>query len=126
MAKRLLLVALLLATAPASASPEPPWNGSTNCSGSIASGGTAQKLTLPQVLHGYQIQNLSTDVLAFSEFTVTPAAFTNGSWTLAPATGSAATSSPGGAYNSPGSYSPATPIYIIGATTGDKFTCSAW
>ena len=128
MMKLLLAALLLILPLWAQAAPEPPWNGGFNCSGTITTGGTAQLLVqsngaaFPRVLHGYQIQNLSTDALAFSEFTTTPATMTNGSWTLNAATASTA----GGSYNSPAGYSPSTPIFIIGATTGDKFTCSAW
>lgn len=123
---RVALAVLLCTVTAAVASPEPPWSGGTNCSGTIATGGTAQPLTLPRALHGYQIQNESADALAFSEFTTTPATFTAGSWTLTAASGSLTTSTSGESYNSPPTYSPASPIYIIGATTGDAFTCSAW
>lgn len=123
----LALLVFLFGAVSAWAAPEPPWSGGKNCSGTITNGGTAQPLAnLPAPLHGVQIQNESTDALAFSEFTTTPAIFTNGSWTLSPASGSTSASSAGSSYNSPPTYAPASPIYIVGATTGDKFTCSAW
>lgn len=121
MLKYVLLFGLLL-VGPASAAPEPPWNGPTNCSGTISAGGTAQSLTLPRALHGYQIQNESADEIAFSELTKTPAINTQGSWSLAPQS----SATPGQSYNSPGGYAPSGPIFIIGATTGDGFTCVAW
>jgi hypothetical protein len=114
----LAAAALALLALPASASPEPPWTGRFNCSGTITAGGTAQPLAnLPAIMHGLHIQNLSTDTLAFSEMTTSPAVGTAGAWELAGG---------GGSYTSPTTYSPQPPIYIIGATTSDAFTCVAW
>lgn len=120
MCKNLIMALALLALLAwsARAAPEPPWNDVNNCSGTITTGGTAQKIAhLPNPLHGYQIQDLSTDVLGFSEFTTTPAVGSNGTWQIAAS---------GGSYTSPSSYAPSASIYIIGATTGDAFTCAAW
>lgn len=100
-----------------------PYTTRTNCSGTIATGGVAQELLRPDGgRHGFQIQNLSTDPLAWSDVTTSPATFTAGSYTLDAATASTAD----GAYSTPATYSPTGAIYIIGATNGDAFTCSAW
>ena len=111
------LLVVLFAALPAASAPEPPWNNATNCSGSITTGGTAQLLFGGGVHHGYQIQNLSTDILGFSEFTTSPAVGSNGTWQL---------SASGGSYNSPANYAPGGPVYIIGATTSDAFSCAVW
>ena len=96
----------------------PPTNHGSNCSGTIASGNAAQALTgLPTVLHGIQIQNLSTDILGFSELTTNVTVGSPQTWQLAAS---------GGSYNSPTSYAPKQPIYIIGATTGDSYSCVGW
>ena len=114
-----LVLGLLLAFLPlaAGASPEPPWNNPVNCSGTIAAGNTAQKIAnLPTPLHGYQLQNLSTDTLYFSDLT-SSATSTAGSWQL---------SASGGSYNSPLGFAPGGSVYINGLTTGDAYTCEAW
>jgi hypothetical protein len=58
--------------------------------------------------------------LAFSWDTTTPVVLTNA--TLNAATASAA----GGSYQTPLGIGVATAVYLIGATTGDKFFCSKW
>jgi hypothetical protein len=101
-----------------------PTTAPSDCSGTVTSGGTAQSIigagTAP---HGFQIQNLSTDALGFSWTTVTPAVGTNGTYTLN--AGSSSTSA-GGSYNSPLGIGISAAVFLIGATTGDKFTCSKW
>ena len=118
----LLLLALLLAAPPAQPQVTANGNPVINCSGTITSGGTAQLLLAANgARQFYQIQNLATEAIAFSEFTTTPAVLTNGSWTLSAGSATAA----GGSYTSPPGYVPTSAIYIIGTTTGDKFTCAA-
>jgi len=99
----------------------------TNCSGTITTGGTAQKIitfssTAP--IHFIQIQNQSIDLMAFSEalMTTTPAVSTNNAWTLNPSSATTA----GGSYTSPTNYVPTSDVWINAATTGDKFTCVWW
>lgn len=99
------------------AAPEPPWSTATNCSGSIAVTSTAQQLFASGVHHGFQIQNLSTDVLGFSEFTTTPVVGAAGTWSIAIS---------GGSYNTPVTYGSGNAVFIVGATLGDKFTCAVW
>jgi hypothetical protein len=99
-----------------------PWTSSTNCSGTITAGAASQQMIPAGPKHGYQIQNESADLLAFSEFTTSPVVNTNGSWTLTPESSGVA----GGSYNTPATYSPSAAVWIIGANTGDKFTCAYW
>lgn len=122
------LLGLLALAAPVDAQAPTPSTNRVGCGGTITSGGAAQQfwpLASPPigfVFHGFQLQNLSTDPMAFSELTATPAVLTNPAFTLNAGTATAA----GGSYNSPATYAPAGPIYIIAATTGDKFSCVAW
>jgi hypothetical protein len=97
-----------------------PTTPPTSCSGTITSGGTAQSIIAAGTVHGFQLQNLSTDPLAFSWTTTTPVVLTN--WTLNAGTATTA----GGSYNSPLGLGITTAVYIIGATTGDKFSCAWW
>lgn len=95
----------------------------TSVSGTITSGGTAQLLVAAAsagVTRHVLIQNLSTDPLCFSKFTTTPVCGTNGTYTLNPATASTGVNS--GSYSTPPGLNDSNAIYIIGATTGDKFT----
>jgi hypothetical protein len=95
----------------------------TSVSGTITSGGAAQPLVAAAsagVVRHVLIQNLSTDPLCFSKFTTTPVCGTNGTYTLNPATASTGVGS--GSYSTPPGLNDSNAIYIIGATTGDKFT----
>lgn len=95
----------------------------TSVSGTITSGGTAQLLVAAAgagVVRHVLIQNLSTDPLCFSKFTTTPVCGTNGTYTLNPATASTGVGS--GSYSTPPGLNDSNAIYVIAATTGDKFT----
>lgn len=110
----------------------PPWSvtqsGSSStihdCGGSITTGGTAQQIiTSGQFLHGFLIQvgvnDSNTDPLYFSDTTTTPGAGVAGSFSLNPST----TTTAGGSFSTPLNYPVGNPIYINGATTGDKYKC---
>jgi len=129
--RALLALALLAGASVASAQPVVPGAAPsrvpapTNCSGTIASGGTAQLLLAANPSRSfYQIQNRSADMLAFSERSATPTVALNGvGFVLTP---QATTATAGGTYTSPAGYVPSTAIFIVGATTGDAFECTAW
>src|SRR5258708_1955994 len=119
-ASLLVLLAILVPVMLGAATISSP--GEQSCSGTITLGGTAQVLIAAGPRTAFQIQNLSTDALAFSEQQSAPAVLTSGSWTLAAGTASA----PGGSYNSPTNFTLGNGvIWIVGATTSDAFTC-AW
>lgn len=106
----------LVTVAPAAASP-------TSVSGTITAGGTAQQLvTASATRRGVMIMNLSSDPLCYSEFTVTPVCGAAGTYTLNPATATTA----GGSYSTPAGYPQTNAIYIISATTGNKFTAATY
>lgn len=93
--------------------------GFNDCSGTITSGGNAQVLIAAASRSTLLIQNDSTDPIAFSATTTTPVVNASGSWTLNPASSTAA----GGSYG-PSSFTFGEgPLYIIGATTNDAFSC---
>jgi hypothetical protein len=94
----------------------------TDCSIALTTGGTAQNILAAQTnLHGFQIQNLSTDNVWIS-FTTTAAATTIGSYFLNPASATAA----GGSYNAPLGFGTNHAISVVAATTGDKISCTWW
>lgn len=94
----------------------------TNCSGTITSGGTAQNaFTAGATKHGFTIMNLSTENMWVS-FTTTAAADTVASYMLNPA----ATGVAGGSYSTPFGFGMNTALSVIGATTGNKFSCTWW
>lgn len=96
----------------------------TDCSSTIASGGTAQNaITASATIHGYEIVNIDTtaECLNISK-TGTAAANTAGSACLAPAT----STTTGGSYNTPLGAGFNTNLSVIAATTGHKFTCTRW
>jgi hypothetical protein len=94
----------------------------TDCSGSLSTGGTAQNAFAAQTtLHGFQIMNLSTDLMWVS-FTTTAAAATAGSYPLNPGTSTSA----GGSYSTPYGLGTNHALSVVAATTGDKFSCTWW
>ncbi len=94
----------------------------TNCSGTITSGGTAQNaFTAGATKHGFTIQNLATEALWIS-FTTTAAADTVASYMLNPSASGVA----GGSYSAPFGFGMNTALSVIGATTGNKFSCTWW
>ncbi len=95
----------------------------TDCSGTITLGGTSQTLLASSATRlGFVIQNLSTDKLCIS-FIGAAVCDANGSYSLSPAT-TGATGTAGGSYSSVAGFKNA--VTIIGATTTDKFSCTAW
>jgi len=94
----------------------------TNCSGTIAAGGTAQNaFTAGATKHGFTIMNLSTEDMWVS-FTTTAAADTVASYLLNPSSTGVA----GGSYSTPSGFGMNTALSVVGATTGNKFSCTWW
>jgi hypothetical protein len=129
-----LIVGLGLLLAAAAPPPFTAYGPSTatplNCSGTIASGGTAQLMLAASTnRHFYQVQNRSADMLAFSEFTTSasvlaPTVALNGvGWALTP---QGTTATAGGSFSGPINYDPTGAVWIVGATTGDAYSCTAW
>lgn len=101
----------------------------TDCSGSIATAGTAQNaITAQTTLHGFTIKN--TDASAgggepiWISFTTTAAANTAGSYPLGPPV---TTSFAGGeSFSTPPGFGTNHAVSVIAATTGHKFSCTWW
>lgn len=94
----------------------------TNCSGTITAGGTAQNaFTAGATKHGFTIQNLSTEDMWVS-FTTTAVANTVASYMLNPSASGVA----GGSYSTPFGFGMNTALSVVGATTGNKFSCTWW
>lgn len=119
--RNILIAAALLIAGPVAAQQN---NLATiDCSGTIASGGVAQTLLSSSGSRlGFMIMNLSTDKLCIS-LAGTAVCDAAGSYSLSPAV-AGATGTAGGSYLSPAGFRNA--ISIVGATTGDKFSCTAW
>jgi hypothetical protein len=116
----LVLLAFLL---PVGASAQLAGQTTTDCSGTITTGGTAQTLlATSSTRRGFVIMNLSTDKLCFS-FAGTAVCDGAGSYSLNPAI-TGATGAAGGSFVAP--YGMFNAVSIVGATTGDKFSCTAW
>lgn len=100
-----------------------PTSPPNSCSGAIATGGAAQIL-IPagSVVHGFEVQDESADLMAVSWTTATPAPNTSGSYTMNPATATSA----GGSYDTQLGMAPPVPVYINAPTKGDAFTCTWW
>jgi hypothetical protein len=97
----------------------------TDCSGTIATGGTAQNaFTAGATKHGFTIANLSTSEPIWISFTTTAAANTVASYPLAAAT--ATTFAGLSSYSTPPGFGMNTALSVIGATTGTKFSCTWW
>lgn len=101
----------------------------TNCSGTVATGGTAQPLfTAAQYHIGFVVEvganDSNTDALYFSDgpTTTTPTAGDGKSLSLAPSTATA----PGGSFTAPSTFPANVAYFINGATTGDKYKCRVW
>lgn len=94
----------------------------TDCSGTIASGGTAQNAFSAQAaLHGFTIVNLSTDPFWIS-FTTTAAVGATQSYLLA----AGSTTVQGGSFSTPLGFGMNTALSVIAATTSDKYSCTRW
>jgi hypothetical protein len=114
----LLVTGLLGAGLAASwSSPEPPWNGVTNCSGSIVATGVPQVLiTSTPPRHGFQLQNLTSTQMSWSDLTSTPSVGGAGSWSLVVST------TP---YQTPSTFTAGSTIWIVG-TISSTFACEVW
>ena len=96
-----------------------------DCSGSIATGGTAQNAFSAQgTLRGFIITNIDTSEVMWISFTGTAAAGTAGSFPLPPAT--ATTFAGVASFTSPTSFRTNGAVSVVAATTGHKFSCVRW
>ena len=97
--------------------PEPPWNLPTNCSGTIASSGVPQQIIAATgVHHGFQLQNLTSTQMSWSDLTSTPSIGGAGSWSLA------VSSTP---YQTSPTFASGGAVFIVG-TTNSTFACEVW
>lgn len=95
----------------------------SDCSGTIASGGTAQSpFAASSGRQGFQIQNLDTTEPLW--INVTGAAAANGLGSFALAAATATTLQNGGSYYSPIGFN--TALSVVAATTSHKFSCTRW
>lgn len=97
----------------------------TDCSGTIATGGTAQNaFTANSGRHGFTIANIDTTEVLWISFTGTAAASGTGSYPLGPADATVFTNL--SSFTSPPGMGINTALSVIGATTAHKFTCTVW
>jgi hypothetical protein len=97
----------------------------TDCSGTVASGGTAQNaFTAQTTLHGFTIANIDTTEPLWISFTTTAAASGAGSYPLPAAT--ATTFAGFGSFTAPPGFGLNHALSVIAATTSHKFTCTWW
>jgi hypothetical protein len=89
-----------------------------NISGFIKLGGTAQVLFQAANVSGFELENISGDILGISFYTPTPVIGVYGTYTINP--GTMYVSSWKGRLGYP------LTVYIIGATTNDQFTGQYW
>lgn len=97
----------------------------TDCSGTVATGGTAVNAFAAQTtLHGFTILNDDTSEPLWISFTTTAAASTAGSYPLAPAT---ATSFAGSSsFTSPPGFGTNHALSVVAATSAHKYSCTWW
>lgn len=100
----------------------------TNCSGTIATGGTAQNaFTAQTTLHGFTIANIDSghnNEVMWISFTTTAAASTAASYPLPAPT---ATSFAGfGSFTTPAGFGTNVAVSVIAATSGHIFSCTWW
>lgn len=97
----------------------------TDCSGTIASGATAQNaFTASASRHGFTIANIDATEVLWISFTTTAAASGTGSYPLAPAT--ATTFAGLSSFTSPVGMGINTALSVIATTTSHKFFCTVW
>jgi hypothetical protein len=97
----------------------------TDCSGTIATGATAQNaFTANAGRHGFTIANIDTTEPLWISFTTTAAASGTGSYPLAPA--DATTFANLSSFTSPPGMGINTALSVVAATTSHKFTCTVW
>ena len=94
----------------------------SDCSGTIASGGVAQTIIPSSAsTHGFMIMNLSTNLMWIS-VSGTAAANSNGSFSLNPASATSA----GGSFSTPPNLGNLTPLSVVSANNGDRYSCARW
>jgi hypothetical protein len=97
----------------------------TDCSGTIATGNTAQNAFAANGgRHGFTIANIDTTEVMWISFTGTAAASGTASYPLAPAT--ATTFAGLNSFTSPLGMGINTALSVIAATTAHKFSCTVW
>jgi flagellin-like hook-associated protein FlgL len=97
----------------------------TDCSSTIATGGTAQNaFTAAATRHGFIIANIDTAEVMWINFTGTAVASGTGSYPLAPA--STVTFSGLNSFASPIGMGINTALSVIAVTTAHKFSCTVW
>ncbi len=97
----------------------------TDCSGTIASGATAQNaFTAASTRHGFTIANIDTTEPLWISFTTTAAASGTGSYPLAAA--DATTFANLTSFTSPPGMGINTALSVIAATTSHKYSCTVW
>lgn len=97
----------------------------TDCSGTIATGGTAQNaFTAAATRRGFTIANIDTTETLWISFTGTAAASGTGSYPLGPADVTLFTNL--SSFTSPIGMGINTALSVVGATTAHKFTCTVW
>ena len=97
----------------------------TDCSGTIATGGTAQNaFTAGATKHGFTILNIDTTEVLWISFTGTAAASGTGSYPLQAAT--ASTFASPGSFTTPTGMGLNTALSVVAATSTHKFTCTWW
>lgn len=96
--------------------------GAADCSGTIASGGTAQSVFTSSNVRGLMVMNNSANLMcvAFNGASATIAGTNcgSGSWTLQPGSATVA----GGSFNNPANIV-FSAMSIISSTTGDRYSC---
>lgn len=96
-----------------------------DCSGAIATGGTAQNaFTATPNLHGFIISNIDTSEPLWISFTGAAAAGASGSFPLSTAT--VTTFASAGSFSSPLGFGMNTALSIVAATTSHKYSCVKW
>jgi hypothetical protein len=97
----------------------------TACSGTIATGGTAQNaFTAQTTLHGFTIVNIDTTEPLWISFTTTAAASGTDSYPLQAAT--ATTFASPGSFTTPTGFGLNHALSVIAATTSHKYSCTWW
>ena len=97
----------------------------TDCSGTIATGNTAQNaFTANAARKGFVIANIDTTEVMWISFTGTAAASGTGSYPLAPAT--ATTFAQLNSFTSPYGFGMNTALSVVAGTSAHKYTCTVW
>lgn len=127
MGKRFALAIALFCSAPlpAAAQFQQSLLAPVNCSGTVATGGTAvTPIAAGVVAHGFFIANVDTTEALWVSLTGTAAAATAGSFALP--SGTATTFAGVGSFMTPPNFGTAAAVSVVAATAGHKFTCLLW